>query len=81
MIPEIRNHSYHQQIKDHNLISLVQKEDCEDKWLKCFNTWIDSQLPVQYGSSIMTLLTEQETMEKNLLYNIKITTTWNALPN
>ena len=25
MIPEIRNHSYHQRIQDHDLISLVQR--------------------------------------------------------
>ena len=34
-------------------------------------------LPVQEGSSIMTLMTKQETMEKNSLYNISI----HQLPN
>ena len=34
-------------------------------------------LPVQEGSSIMALLTEQETMEENLLKNISI----HQLPN
>ena len=55
-----------------NLISSASyKEDCEDNWLKCLNTWIDSLLPVQEGSSITTLMTEQETMEQNSwLYSI-----------
>ena len=35
--------------------------------LKCLNTWIDPLLAVQEGSLIMTLMTEQETMEQYLL--------------
>ena len=72
MIPEIRNNSYHQRIQELDLISLVQWR-LRGQLIEVFlNTWIDSLLPVQEGSSIMTLMTEQETMEQNLLYNISI---------
>ena len=47
--------------------SVLYREDCKDSQLKCFNTWIDWLQPVQEGSSIMTLMIEQETMEQNLL--------------
>ena len=62
--------------------------------MKCLNTSIDSLLPVQEGSSITTWMTEQETINGSKLtvkhfntsvaqhfYPIKITTTWNGLPN
>ena len=63
MIPEIKNHSYHQRIQDLDLISLVQRRLRGQlievfKYLNEFTT---------EGSSIMTLMTEQETMEQNLL--------------
>ena len=76
MIPEIRNHSYHQQIKD-LISSALYKEDCKDNKSKCSNTWIARLQPVQKGSSIMPLMTEQETMEQNLWQNISI----HQLPN
>ena len=66
MNPEIRTHSYHQRIQEFDLISLVQRR-LRGQLIEYLNTWIDSLLPVQEGSSIMTLMTEHETMEKNLL--------------
>ena len=56
---------------------------------------MDSLLPVQEGSSIMILMTEQETMEQKLIVTffntsvaqnfypieMQLTTTWNAIPN
>ena len=66
MIPEIRNHSYHQRIQDLDLISFVERR-LLGQLIEVLNTWIDSLLPVQEGSAIMTLMTEQERMEQNLL--------------
>ena len=67
MIPEITHHSYHQRIQDLDLISLVQRRLREQlievfKYLNRFTI-----LPMQEGSSIMTLITEQETVVQNLL--------------
>ena len=66
MIIEIRNHSYHQRIQDFVLISLVQRRLRGQlievfKYLNRFTTASAREL------FDMTLMTEQETMEKNLL--------------
>ena len=66
MIPEISNHSYHQRIQDLDLISLVQRRLLL-QLIEVFKYLNEFILPVQEGSSIMTLMTEQETMEQNLL--------------
>ena len=65
-IPDIRNHSYHQRIQDPDLISLVQRR-LRGQLIKVFKYMNNLLLPVQDGSSILTLMTEQETMEPNLL--------------
>ena len=55
MIPEIRNHSYHERIHDLHLISLVQRR-LRGQRIQVLNAWIDSLQPVQEGSSSMTLM-------------------------
>ena len=64
MIPEIRNRSHSQRLKALKLISL-KKEDYVDNSLKYLNTWEGSTMSQQEGSSTVTIMTEQETMEKS----------------
>ena len=40
---------------------------CDMNRVLRLNTWINSLLPVQEDASITTLMTEQETLEENLL--------------
>ena len=65
MIPEIRNHSYLQRTQYLDLISLRQRR-LRGQPIEVY-TRMDSPLPVQEDFLIMTLMTEQETMEQNLL--------------
>ena len=60
MILEIRNHSYHQRIQDLDLISLVQGR-LRGQLIEVFK-YLN-----RFTTSILTLLTEQETMKQNLL--------------
>ena len=82
MIPEIRNHSNHQRIKDLGAISPF------------LHTWIDSLLPVKdwglfdYDLNDITRNNGAKLISKHFSTSvaqhfdpIKITTTWNALPN
>ena len=99
MIPEIRNHSYHQRIQELDLISLVQR-NCEDKELKCLNTRIYSLHASARGlfdydltdrarnngaklivKHFNTSVAQHWCIHQYISYPIKITTTWNALPN
>ena len=66
MILEIRNHSYHQRIQDLDLISLVRRR-LLGQLIEVFKYMNEFTTAVQEGSSIMTLMSEQETMEQNLL--------------
>ena len=66
MIPEIRNDSYHQRIQDLDLISLVQRR-LLGQLIEVFKYLNEFTSASAEGSSIMTLMTEQETMEQNLL--------------
>ena len=66
MIPEIRNHSYHQLIQDLDLISHVHRR-LRGKLIEVFKYLNRFTTASARGSSIMTLMTEQETMEQNLL--------------
>ena len=60
MIHEIRNLSYHQRIQDLDLFSLAQRR-LRGQAIEVVKL-MDSALPVQEGFSIMTIMTEQETM-------------------
>ena len=62
IIPNIRNHSYHQRIQDLDLISHVQRR-LRGQIIEVFNYVNRFLLTVQEGSSIITLMIEQETME------------------
>ena len=66
MIPEIRNHSYHQRIQDLDLISLIQRR-LREQLIEVFKHLNEFTTASARGSSIMTLMTAQETMEQNLL--------------
>ena len=92
MIPEIRNHSYHQRIQDLDLISLVQRrlrgqliEVC--KYLNRFTTAIargifDYDLNDRTRNNGAKLIVKHfNTSVAQHFYPITITTTWNALPN
>ena len=91
MIPEIRNHSYHQQIQDLDLISLVQRilrgQLIEVfKYLNEFSTsargLFDYDLNDRTRNNGAKLIVKFfNTSVAQYFYPIKITTTWNALPS
>ena len=92
MIPEIGNHSYHQRIKDLDLISLVQRRLRGQlievfKYLNEFNSASAREL-FDYDLNDRTrnngaklIVTHFNTSVDQDFYPIKITTTWNALPS
>ena len=92
MIPLIRNHSYHQQIQDLDLISLVRRRLRGQlievfKYLNRFTTanargLFDCDLNVRTRNNGAKLIVKHlNTSVAQHFYPIKITTTWNALPN
>ena len=92
MIPEIRNHSYHQRIHDLDLISLVHRRLRRQlievlKYLNQFTTasargLFDYGLNDRTGNNGAKLIAKHfNTSVAQLFCPIKITTTWNILPN
>ena len=92
MIPEIRNHSYHQRIQELDLITLVQRRLRGQlievfKYLNRFTTasargLIDCHLNDRTRNNGAKLIVKHfNTSVARRFYQIKITTTWNALPN
>ena len=90
MIPEIRNHSYHQRIQDLDLISLVQRRLRGQlievfKYLNRFTTTsakglFDYDLNDRTRNNGAKLIVKHfNTSVAQHFYPIKITTTWNAL--
>ena len=92
MIPEIRNHCYHQRIQDLDLINLVQRRLRGQlievfKYLNRFTTASERGL-FDYDLNDRTrnngakrIVKYFNTSVAQHFYPIKITTTWNALPN
>ena len=91
MIPEIRNHSYHQRIQDLDLISLIQKRLRGQlmevfKYLNRFTTAsargvFDYDLNDRTRNNGAKLIVKHfNTSVAQHFYPMKITTTWNALP-
>ena len=66
MIDEIRSHNYHQRIQELDLISLVQRK-LRGQLIEVFTYLNRFTTASARGSLITTLITEQETMEQNLL--------------
>ena len=66
MIPEIRNHSYHQRIQDFDLISLVQRR-LRGQLIEVFKYLNRFTTASARGLFDYDLNDKQETMEKNLL--------------
>ena len=92
MIPEIRNHNYHQRIQDLDLISLVQRRLRGQLievfiYLNPFTTasargLFDCDLNYRTRNNGAKLIVKHiNTSISQHFYLIKITTTWNALPN
>ena len=92
MIPEIRNHSYHQRIQDLDLISLVEtrlRGQLIDvfKYLNRFTTasargLFDYELNDRTRNNGAKLVLKHfNTSVAQHFYPIKITTPWNVLPN
>ena len=92
MIPEIRNHSYHQRIQELDLISLVKIRLRGQlievfKYLNRFTTasargLFDYDLNDRTRNNGAKLIVKHfNTSVAQHFYPIKITTTWNALPN
>ena len=92
MIPEIRNHSNHQRIQDLDLISLVQRR-LRGQLIEVFKypnrfTTASARGLFDYDLNDRTRNNGAELIVKHFntsvalhFYQIKITTTWNALPN
>ena len=92
MIPEIRNHSYHRRIQDHDLISLVQRR-LRGQLIEVFKqlnrfTTASARGLFDYDLNDRTrnngaklILKHFNTSVTQHFYPIKITTTWNALPS
>ena len=92
MIPEIRNHCYHQRIQDLNLISLVQRRLRGQlievlKYLNEFKTASEREL-FDYDLNDRTINNGAKLIVKHFntsvaqhLNPFKITTTCNSLPN
>ena len=91
MIPELRNHSYHQRIQDLDLISLVQRRLRGQlievfKYLDEFTTasargLFDYDLDRTRNSGAKLIVKHFNTSVAQHYYPIKITTTWNVLPS
>ena len=93
MIPEIRNHSYHQVIRVlNNLISLVQKRLQGEliEVLKYPNEFTTSSVRMLFdydlndrtrNNGAKLIIKHISTSVTQHFYPIKITTTWNTLPN
>ena len=94
MIPEIRNHSYHQRIQELDLISHVERRLRGQqllieafKYLNRFTTasargLFDYDLNDRTRNNGAKLIVKHfNTSVAQHFYPIKITTTWNALPN
>ena len=92
MIPEIRNHSYSQRLKDLNLINLEQRRLRGQlievfKYLRRFNNatargLFDSDFNDKTRNNGEKLIVKRfNTSIAQHFYPIKITTTWNALPS
>ena len=89
MIPEIRNHSYHQRIQELELISLVLRGQLIEvfKYLNRFTTasargLFDYDLNDRTrNNGAKPIVKHFNTAVTQHFYPIKITTTWNALPN
>ena len=92
MIPEIRNHSYHQRIQDLDLISLAHRRLRGQlievfKYLNEFTTasargLFDYDLNDGTRNNAAKLIVKHfNTSVAQHFYPIKITTTWNALPS
>ena len=92
IIPEIRNHSYHQRIQELDLISLAQRRLRGQlievfKYLNRFSTasargLLDYDLNDRTRNNGAKLIVKHfNTSVAQHFYPIKITTTWNALPN
>ena len=92
MIPEIRNHSFHQRIQDLDLISLVQRRLRGQltevfKYLNRFPTasaiglfdYDHNDRTRNNGANL--IVKHFNTSVAQHFYAIKITTTWNSLPN
>ena len=92
MIPEIRKHSYHQRIPDLDFISLVQRR-LRGQLIEVFKylnrlTTASARWLFDYDLNDGTrnngakfIVKHFNTSVAQHLYPIKITTTWNALPN
>ena len=90
MIPEIRNHSYHQRIQELDLISLVQRR-LRGQLIEVFKnrfTTASARGLFDYDLNDRTRNNGAKLIVKNFstsvaqhFYPIKITITWNALPN
>ena len=85
MIPEIRNHSYHQRIQDLDLISLLQRrlrgqlislQPVQDREL--FEYDLNDKTR---NNGAKLIVKHFNTSVAQHFYPIKMTTTWNALPN
>ena len=92
MIPEIRNHSYHQRIQELDLISLVHRRLRRQlievfKYLNRFTSasargLFDYDLNDRTRNNGAKLIVKYfNTSFAQHFYQIKMTTTWNALPN
>ena len=92
MIPEIRNHIYHQRIQELDHISLVQRRLGGQlievfKYMNRFTTasargHFDYDLNDRTTNNGAKLIVKHfNTSVAEHFYPIKITTTWNALPN
>ena len=81
MIPEIRNHSYHQRIQDRDLISLVQRRLRGHliEVLKYLNRFTTASARWLFDYDLNR--TRNNGAIAQHFYPIKITTTWNALPS
>ena len=92
MIPEIRNHNFHQRIQDLDLTSLVQRR-LRGQLIEVFKYLIRFTTASARGLSDYDLNDRTRNNGAKLIvkyfntsvaqhfYPIKITTTWNALPN
>ena len=92
MIPEIRNHSYHQRIQDLDLFSLVQRR-LRGQLIEVFKypnefTTASARGLFDYDLNDRTKNNGAKLIVKHFntsvaqhFYPIKITTTWNALPS
>ena len=93
MIPEIRNHSYHQRIQDLDLTSLVQKKRLRGQLIEVFQYLSEFTTASARGlfdyylndrtrnNGVKLIVKHFNTSVAQHFYPIKITSTWNALPS